>query len=91
MLNWTQSVNLKLNKDKCEFAVKSLTFVRDVLSEGGVSPDPRKTSAIAHMEKPQTKDEVQRILGLVTYLAKFIPNLCIISAPLRVLLEQKNE
>lgn len=51
MLNRTQSVSLNLNKDKREFAVKSLTFVGDVVPEDGVSPDPRKTSAIANMER----------------------------------------
>lgn len=91
VLERTRSVNLKLNRDKCEFAVKSLTFIGDVVSEKGVSPDPRKTSAIANMERPQNKDEVRRFLGMVTYLAKFIPQLSAISAPLRMLLEQKNE
>lgn len=43
------------------------------------------------MERPQSKDEVRRFLGMVTYLAKFIPKLSAISAPLRMLLEQKNE
>ncbi|KAL7883911.1 hypothetical protein SRHO_G00015690 [Serrasalmus rhombeus] len=91
VLERTRSVNLKLNRDKCEFAVKSLTFIGDVVSEKGVSPDPRKTSAIVNMERPQNKDEVRRFLGMVTYLAKFIPQLSAISAPLRMLLEQKNE
>lgn len=91
VLERTQNVNLKLNRDKCQFAVKSLTFIGDVVSEKGVSPDPRKTSAIVNMERPQNKEEVRRFLGMVTYLAKFIAQLSAISAPLRMLLEQKNE
>lgn len=91
VLDKTREVNLKLNKDKCEFAVKSLTFVGDVVSEEGVKPDPRKTSAINNMERPKNKDDVRRFLGMVTYLAKFVPQLSTQSAPLRILLEQKNE
>ncbi len=91
VLELIRQSNLKLNKEKCEFAVKSLTFVGDVLSEEGVRPDPRKTSAIVNMERPQNKEEVRRFLGMVTYLAKFIPQLSTHSAPLRCLLEQKNE
>lgn len=91
VLDKTREVNLKLNKDKCEFGVKTLTFVGDVLSEEGVKPDPRKTSAINNMERPNNKDEVRRFLGMVTYLAKFVPQLSTRSAPLRSLLEQKNE
>lgn len=91
VLDKAREVNLKLNKDKCEFGVKILTFVGDVVSEEGVKPDPRKTSAINNMERPTNKDEGRRFLGMVTYLAKFVPQLSTQSAPLRSLLEQKNE
>eukprot|EP00063_Salmo_salar_P020086 XP_013994921.1 PREDICTED: uncharacterized protein K02A2.6-like [Salmo salar] len=59
-LKW--KVNLKLNKDKCEFGVKTLNFVGDVLSEDGVKPDPRNTSAINNMERPKNKDDVRRFI-----------------------------
>uniref|UniRef100_A0A3P9HQ00 Gypsy retrotransposon integrase-like protein 1 n=1 Tax=Oryzias latipes TaxID=8090 RepID=A0A3P9HQ00_ORYLA len=91
VLDKTREVNLKLNKDKCEFGVKTLTFVGDVVSEQGVKPDPKKTSAINNMERPTNKDEVRRFLGMVTYLAKFVPQLATLTTPLRSLLEQKNE
>nr|XP_054602637.1 uncharacterized protein K02A2.6-like [Nothobranchius furzeri] len=91
VLDKTRKVNLKLNKDKCEFGVKKLTFVGDVVGENGVKPDPKKTSAICNVERPNNKDDVRRFLGMVTYLAKFVPQLSTLSAPLRSLLEQKNE
>ena len=82
VLDLTRKFNLKLNRDKCEFAVKSLTFVGDVLSEDGIKPDPRKTSAIVNMDRPQNKEEVRRFMGMVTYFPKFIPQLSTKSAPL---------
>ncbi|XP_023806683.1 uncharacterized protein K02A2.6-like [Oryzias latipes] len=91
VLDKTREVNLELNKDKCEFGVKTLTFVGDVVSEQGVKPDPKKTSAINNMERPTNKDEVRRFLGMVTYLAKFVPQLATLTTPVRSLLEQKNE
>ncbi|KAM9552819.1 uncharacterized protein ACWYII_034841 [Salvelinus alpinus] len=90
-LDLTWKVNLKLNKDKCEFGVNTLTFVGDVLSEDGVKPDPRKTSAVNNMERPKNKDDVRRFMGMITYIAKLILQLSAQSAPLRCLLEQKNE
>lgn len=84
-------MNLKLNRDKCELGVKRLTFVGDVLSEEGVQSDSRKTSAIVNTERPKNKEEVRRFLGMVTYLTKFVPMFSTQSAPLRWLLEQKNE
>ena len=43
------------------------------------------------MTAPTNKEDLQRFLGMLTYLAKFIPNLSQVSAPLRSLLEQGNE
>ncbi|KAK2890507.1 hypothetical protein Q8A73_018807 [Channa argus] len=43
------------------------------------------------MERPSNKGEVRRFLGMVTYLAKFVPQLSTQSTPFRNLLEQKNE
>ena len=51
-----------------------------------MKPDPRKTSAIRNLPVPTTKVELQRFLGMINYLGKFIPNLATITAPLRELL-----
>ena len=40
------------------------------------------------MPTPKDKDDVKRFLGFVTYLAKFIPNLSELDAPLRELLSE---
>ena len=39
------------------------------------------------MPTPKSKEELQRFLGMLTYLAKFIPNLSQVASPLRKLLE----
>ena len=83
--------NLKLNPDKCLFGVKELTFLGDKLTDQGVKPDPKKISAITNMERPKDKQEVQRFLGMVTYLAKWIPGFSEKTTPLRSLLHKNNE
>ena len=83
--------NLKLNREKCEFGVRKLTFIGDVISDQGVLPDPKKVSAILNMQKPQNKNDVQRFMGMINYMGKFIPDLSTKSAPLRSLLDQKNQ
>ena len=40
------------------------------------------------MPAPENKSDLQRFLGMVTYLGKFVPNLSEVSAPLRELLEK---
>lgn len=91
MLDATRKANLKLNKDKCQLGVTELTFIGDVISASGVKPDAQKVSAIMNYQRPSCKKDLQRFLGMVNYLAKFIPDLSTTTAPLRILLDQNIE
>ena len=78
---------LKLNRNKCIFTAESLTFLGHIISADGVKPDPTKVNAITNMPIPSCKPELQRFLGMINYVAKFVPNLSQITAPLRLLLK----
>ena len=43
------------------------------------------------MPTPKFKNDLQRLLGMITYLAKFIRNLSVTTAPLRLLIESDVE
>ena len=64
---------LTLNREKCLFAQKSLTFFGFVFSDKGVSADPEKVKSIHNVPAPQSASEVRSFLGMATYCAKFIP------------------
>ena len=83
--------NLKLNKDKSQIRLKQISYIGHVLGEDGIKPDPQKVRAISEMERPNCKEELQRFLGMATYLSKFIPNYSEEAAPLRNLLEKETE
>jgi len=89
VLEKAKQVNLKLNADKCSISVTELVFIGDRLTDEGIKPDSNKVEAIDAMDKPTDKKALQRFLGMVTYLGKFIPNLSTITAPLRALLHDK--
>ena len=82
---------LKLNAAKCVFGVNELTFLGHVESADGVKPDPKKVEAITEYPMPENKTELQRFLGMITYLGKFIPKLSQETAPLRELLKKNME
>lgn len=82
------SSNLRLNRSKCEFGSRELIFLGDLITDEGVKPDSAKVSAINDMETPKCKQDIQRFLGMVTYLAKWIPDLSEKSTHLRKLLEK---
>ena len=66
-------------------------FIGDVLTEHGVQPDERKISAIVNMPRPDRKVDVQRFLGIVNYLGKFVYNLSTKTEKLRILLDKTVE
>ena len=59
-----------------------------IVAAGGISPDPEKVKAVCEMPAPTDVAGVQRFLGMVTYMAKFVPGLAEKTAGLRVLTEK---
>ena len=57
------------------------------MTDKGVKPDPRKQDSIQAMPAPANKEEVRRLLGVVTYRLRFSEALSTKSAPLRTLLK----
>ena len=83
---------LKLNEKKCVFDVTELTYLGEKLTHHqGIKPDPLKVAGICNMPVPTTKEEVQRALGMVNYMAKFVPNLTVKTTAMRQLLLEKND
>ncbi|CAB4008646.1 hypothetical protein BSL78_21779 [Paramuricea clavata] len=80
-----RSKNLTLNIDKCEYNKSSIEFFGYVFSGNGVSPDPKKVSAIRNTSLPTNAHEVRSFLGMTNYCSRFIPNYSSITDPLRAL------
>ena len=73
---------LTLN-DKCEFSKPFIKFLVHIIDGSGHHADPEKTSAIAQFPEPTDVHELQRFMGMVNYLCKFIPRLADLTEPLR--------
>ena len=74
VLDRAREVGLKLNAKKGKFGVTEVTYVGHKLLSDGLKPDPAKVRAVKDMPKPKQKADVQRFLGVVNYLSKFIPD-----------------
>ena len=85
VLDRVREVNLKLNPDKCKFRLDQVAYVGHIFTSEGLKADPSKTTAINDMPIPTDVTSLQRFLGMVNYLSKYIPNLSDIAAPLRKL------
>jgi tagatose-1,6-bisphosphate aldolase len=66
---------LKMNPLKCAFGVSAGKFLVFIVHEKGVEIDPKKIDSIKKVQAPTSKRELQRFLGKVNYLRRFICNL----------------
>ncbi|GBO12139.1 Retrovirus-related Pol polyprotein from transposon 17.6 [Araneus ventricosus] len=90
VLNIARKSNLKFNPVKTQLAKSSITYLGDKISGKGIEPDSKKLESIEKFPTPQNKQELQRFLGMVTYLAKFAPNLSNLTHSLRQLLKKNS-
>jgi len=81
----------EIKQNKVPIKKQEITYLEHVLTKDGLKPDPKKTQAISDVTPPTSREALQRFLGMITYLSKFIPNLSQTAAPLRALLEKDTE
>jgi hypothetical protein len=66
---------LKMNPFKCAFGVSAGKFLGFIVHEKGIEIDPKKIEAIWNVKALTCKKDLQRFLGKVNYLRRFICNL----------------
>ena len=88
VLQRCRDANLILNKDKCVIKTQELQYLGHIISPHGVKADPAKVAAVVDIPVPESKEDVRRFIGLITYLSKYFPNLSSIAAPLRDLMKK---
>ncbi|KAI0496743.1 hypothetical protein KFK09_023067 [Dendrobium nobile] len=67
---------------KCEFWLRSISFLGHVISGEGIFVDPQKIQAVADWPRPTTVFEVRSFLGMARYYRKFVKGFSQISTPL---------
>lgn len=83
-----QHYGLKLDIDKCLFAVRKLTFLGHVIDENGLAPLDEKVKAISDFPPPSTLRQIRRFIGMINYYRRFIRDCAIILLPLTNLLSK---
>lgn len=79
---------VKFNPKKIQLKKRQVKYMGRLISAEGIQPDPEKIKAIHDMPKPSNVKEVQRLLGMVNFLAPFIPNMSQLTSPLRNLIKK---
>jgi hypothetical protein len=67
-----RNAGLNVNTEKCVFRVKKGKFLGCLVSTKGIEANPNKIEAIIRMESPRTRNSVQRLIGRLASLNRFI-------------------
>lgn len=89
VLDIARQNNVKFNLTKCKFGVSQIMFMGHVITADGISIDSDRVKAIREFPEPKCKKDLQRLLGVVNYLSKYIPNFSEQTKPLRDLLKKE--
>jgi hypothetical protein len=76
---------------KCEFWIDKVSFLGNIISNGGISVDPAKVEEIMAWSIPTTVTEVRSFLGLAGYYRRFIEGFSNIAKSVTSLLEKGKE
>ncbi|KAG1935337.1 K02A2.6-like [Pimephales promelas] len=82
---------LRVKKDKCDFFQPTIEYLGHVIDSAGLHKAPSKVKAIVDALSPKNVSQLRSFLGLLTYYAKFMPNLSSRLRPLHELLNKSNK
>ena len=74
---------IKLIEKKLQLRMSEVTLMGHRITKDGLQSDPEKAKAIIKMAAPTNVEELRRYLGMVNYLAKFLPHMTDVIYPLR--------
>jgi hypothetical protein len=83
-----QDHRLYVKLSKCEFWLKQVDFLGQVISKGGISMDQSKIQDVLSWNAPTSVDNIQSFLGLAGYYQRFIKGFSKITKPMTELLEK---
>lgn len=86
-----EEYGLRVRKDKCEFFHPSVEYLGHVIDSSGLHKAPSKVKAVVEAPSPQNVSQLRSFLGLLTYYAKFVPNLANMLKPLHELLNKTKQ
>ena len=91
LMETAQTAGLTFNSNKCAINQEQVGFFGAIFDKNGIHPDPQKVEEIKSLSSPTNVTELQKVLGIITYMAPFIPRLSNLTANLRELLRKDTD
>nr|XP_037875440.1 uncharacterized protein LOC119630363 [Bombyx mori]XP_037875446.1 uncharacterized protein LOC119630363 [Bombyx mori] len=77
-----QDAGFSINIEKTAFFKRSIEYLGNIVTNGQVSPSPKKVEALTKAPIPRTAKQVRQFNGLAGYFRRFIPNFSRVMVPL---------
>ncbi|XP_071576343.1 uncharacterized protein [Temnothorax nylanderi] len=91
VLRRLEEANLRVNREKCIFGVRTMEFLGYQISSKGIQPLKSKLDAINKMPEPKCVRDLQVFLGGINFYARCIKDRAVIAEPLHRLLDDESE
>lgn len=82
--------NIKFNLNKCKLRTNAVNYMGHIITEKGLKINSGKVQAVVDMPRPIDEKGIERFLGVVNYLNRYIPNFSVETEPLRELIRKEN-
>lgn len=77
-----RGAKLKLKSSKCLLGANRVLFLGHEIDKFGMRQDPRKLISLKKLPPPEDVQGVRRVVGMMSYYRKFVPNFASIAGPL---------
>ncbi|KAK1683852.1 hypothetical protein QYE76_044700 [Lolium multiflorum] len=91
VLDRTRKFGLRMNPKKCAFGVTAGQFLGFLVHERGIEIGLKSQEAVRTMQPPTTKKELQRLIGKINFVRRFISNLSGRIEPFMALVKTKSD
>ena len=89
VLQWLRAHGVKLKAKKCNFFRKEVCYLGRIVSEEGYRIDPKNVYALKSLKEtpPKSVGDVRKLLGLLGYYRRYVPDFAKLAKPLFDLLK----
>ncbi|KAK1685862.1 hypothetical protein QYE76_046710 [Lolium multiflorum] len=91
VLDRTRKFGLRMNPKKCAFGVTAGQFLGFLVHERGIEIGLKSQEVVRTMQPPTTKKELQRLIGKINFVRRFISNLSGRIEPFMALVKTKSD
>jgi hypothetical protein len=86
-----REARLKLHPKKCQFGVRSVSFLGHTISDKGLAPDPEKIKVMKEFPAPKNQKALRSYVGLTNFYRRYVRGYSHIVAPLLRLLKNDTQ